>query len=60
MNQYQTFMKNNLYWREKKLMGSHFKTQHTRINQFENNTITQNLQDRKQNSTYISFKIFHN
>lgn len=34
-------------------MGSHFKTQHTRINQSKNNTITQNLQDKKQNSTYI-------
>lgn len=32
-------------------MGSHFKTQHTRINQSEDNIITQNLQDRKQHST---------
>jgi len=55
MNQYQTSKKNHLYWgkKKKKLMGSHFKTQHTRINQSENNTITQNLQDKKQNSTYI-------
>lgn len=33
-----------------------------RINQSENNTVTQNPQERKQNSTYIyiSFKFFHN
>lgn len=37
-------------------MGSHFKTQHTRINQSENNTITQNLQDKnKIVHIYISF-----
>lgn len=40
------------------LVGSHFKTQHTQINQSKNNTITQNPQYRKQNSTYIYIYIY--
>lgn len=58
MNQYQTFKKTIFYWKKKKkkLMGSHFKTQHTQINQSENNTITQNLPDKnKIVHIYISF-----
>lgn len=51
------FEENNfLLEKKKKLMGSHFKTQHTQINQSENNTITQNLPDKnKIVHIYISF-----
>lgn len=39
-------------------MGSHSKTQHTRINQSENNTITQNLQDKKNKIVHIYIYLF--
>lgn len=55
-NQYQTFIKKKkkIVLGKKKVSGISFQnTAYSKVSQSENNTITQNLQYRKQNSTHI-------